>query len=417
MKTRKILHLVISLALLSSLALNLFSCVMTVKAENLMNGVTPNEVAALDELGEGNIAATDFALRLFRASYEDGDNTLISPLSVLSALAMTANGAEGDTLSQMETVFGMDREQLNLYLYSYVNSLSEGEKYKLRLANSIWFTDDGRFTAGEDFLQTNADYYGADIYKTPFNNQTLRDINSWVNQNTDGMIPKILDRIPEEAVMYLVNALSFEAEWSEIYKDYQVRNGHFTSADGERQSAKMMYCNESRYLEDDSAVGFIKLYKGSKYAFVALLPNEGVSISDYLATLDGESLSAMLESPRRVTVQTAIPRFEVEYDVEMSSILKNMGMTDAFDESLADLSSLGRHTDGNLYISRVLHKTYIKVGERGTRAGAATVVEVENESAAEPSEIKEVYLDRPFVYMLVDCENSLPFFIGTVNEL
>lgn len=414
MKKTKLALTLISLALLLSILFNLTGCV-TVQAANLMDGVTANKVNKLDDLEEQSASFTDFALRLFKATNEDGENVLISPLSVMCALSMTLNGAEGSTLTQMEDVLGMHRDELNLYLYSYITSLPRGEKYKLIQANSIWFRDDDRFSVSPDFLQTNADYYGADIYKAPFDRQTLRDINNWVKLNTDGMIPKILDDIPDSAIMYLVNALAFEAEWKEVYKKTQVRDGKFTTEDGEVQKVKLMYAEENRYLEDENATGFIKYYKDKKYAFAAILPNEGVSVSEYLASIDGEALYSMLTNSQSTTVKTAIPKFEVEYDTEMSGILKEMGMSDAFNSILADFSGIGSSTRGNIYIGRVIHKTFIEVGEKGTRAGAATVVEM-NDKAAEPSKPKEVILDRPFIYMLIDCENNVPFFIGTLMD-
>ena len=416
MKTR-ISLVIISLLLVCAMAVNLTGCTMEVHAKDLMDGITPNQVNALDDLGSQNADVTDFAIRLFKASEESGKNTLISPLSVLCALAMTANGAEEETLAQMEEVLGMTTEELNLYLYSYMQNLPQGEKYKLSLANSIWFTEDERFTVNQDFLQTNANYYGADIYKAPFDKQTLKDINNWVKQNTDEMIPEILDQIPAEAIMYLVNALAFEAEWSEIYEKHQVKDGEFTKEDGTKQDVRFMYGSEGTYLEDEKATGFMKRYKGGKYAFVAMLPNEGVSVSEYIASLDGESLNALLANPQYATVHTSIPKFETEYKVEMSEILKSMGMTEAFDMYNADFEGLGTSTGGNIYISRVLHKTFISVGEKGTKAGAATIVEMKDGAAAEPTEPKEVYLDRPFVYMLVDCENNIPFFIGTMMDV
>ena len=416
MKTR-ISLVIISLLLVCAMAVNLTGCTMEVQAKDLMDGITPNQVNALDDLGSQNADVTDFAIRLFKASEESGKNTLISPLSVLCALAMTANGAEEETLAQMEEVLGMTTEELNLYLYSYMQNLPQGEKYKLSLANSIWFTEDERFTVNQDFLQTNANYYGADIYKAPFDKQTLKDINNWVKQNTDEMIPEILDKIPDEAIMYLVNALAFEAEWMEIYEKHQVRDGKFTKEDGTKQDVEFMYGTEGTYLEDENAIGFKKYYKGGKYAFVAMLPNEGVSVSEYIASLNGESLNALLSNPQYGTVYTSIPKFETEYTVEMAEILKGMGMTEAFDMYNADFEGLGTSTAGNIYISRVLHKTFISVGERGTKAGAATVVEMADGAAAEPQEPKEVYLDRPFVYMLIDCENNIPFFIGTMMDV
>ena len=412
----KTMKKLIALILLLTMAANVVSCSMQVRAKNLMDGITPNEIAAAESLSEQNPAVTDFAVRLFKASEESGKNTLISPLSVLCALAMTANGAKEETLAQMESVLGMTKDELNIYLYSYMKKLPSGEKYKLSLANSIWFTNDESFTVNRDFLQTTADYYGADIYKSPFDQKTCKEINKWVEDNTDGMIPEILDEINPEAVMYLVNALAFDAEWAKIYRESSVKYGKFTKEDGSEQNVELMYNTENVYLEDDNASGFMKYYKDGKYAFVALLPNEGVSVSEYISSLDGKSLSEMLANAQIATVRTCVPKFETEYDVNMAEILAKMGMPDAFDSDKADFTGLGTSSVGNIYISRVIHKTFISVDEKGTKAGATTAVEMMPESAP-PTDIKKVYLNRPFVYMLVDCENNIPFFIGTMMDV
>ena len=178
----------------------------------------------------------------------------------------------------------------------------------------------------------------------------------------------------------------------------------------------MMYGTEHMYLDDGSATGFLKYYADRKYAFAALLPNDGVSVSDYVASLTGEGLMNTLHNTQNVEVKTAIPKFESEYSVEMSDILKAMGMTDAFDGTKADFTGLGSLDDGNIFIGRVLHKTYIAVDEKGTKAGAATAVEMSG-SSAPLEELKTVYLDRPFVYMLIDCETNLPIFIGTAMDI
>ena len=409
-------RLLISLLLLCAIAVNTVGCGAEVQAKDLMKGIISGEVSALADLSTGNEKVTDFAVRLFKASEKSGENTLISPLSVLLALSMTANGAEGETLEQMQAVLGMTTEKLNQYLYSYMKGLHRNEKNKLHLANSIWFTEDKRFTVKQEFLQTVADYYGADIFKAPFNRQTCKDINRFVEQNTDGMIPEILDRIPKDAVMYLVNALAFEAEWAEVYGKHQVREGVFTKEDGKEQKAEFMYGSEELYLEDDKATGYMKYYKDKKYAFAAMLPRDGVSVSEYVGQLDGKALNALLRNPQHTTVQTSIPKFETEYDVEMSDILKGMGMTDAFDGGRADFEGLGISEGGNIFINRVIHKTFISVGEQGTKAGAATGVET-NDGSMKPAKEVKVYLDRPFVYMLVDCENHIPFFIGTMTDV
>ena len=408
----------IVILLVLAMTLGLTAC-SQVSANDLMKDVPAKAVDVLPDMDAGAAAAADFGVRLFKTSMVEGENTLISPLSVLYALAMTANGADGETLAQMEQVLGMDCNNLNSYMLAYLDLLPETKDYKMSLANSIWFKDDPNFAIEQSFLQTNADYYGAGAYKAAFDEGTRNDINNWVKEHTDGMIPEIIDEIPDEAIMYLVNALAFDAKWADEYEEHQIREGRFTMEDGTRQDVDMMHSEEYTYLEDDLATGFIKYYKDRKYAFVAMLPNEGVSVSQYVDSLTGEHLRELLNNPLYLTVFASIPKFETEYDIEMSEVLQEMGMTDAFDWQVADFSRLGTYNvDGmNICIKRVLHKTFISVSEQGTRAGAATAVEMVAEGAMEIVEFKEVVLDRPFVYMLIDCETNLPFFIGTMMNV
>lgn len=414
MKKRFAVTKIILLLLVCSLPLS--GCGAAVNAVDLMDGIEPKTgVNNVDITGYGATAATDFAVRLLQNCTDGNENAVISPVSVLMAMAMTANGADGETLSQMESVFGMNMDELNEYLRAYMQSLPQGDKYKLDIANSIWFRDSDNFSADESFLQANADFYNAGAFKAPFDNSTLRDINRWVEDNTDGMIKDILSDISEDAVMYLVNAVAFDAEWQNIYYETDVREGVFTCADGSAKTADFMYSDEYAYIEDEMAAGFMKYYSDGKYAFAALLPDEGVVMEDYIASLTGEKINKMLSesSETGYTVHASIPKFECEYSSEMSGVLSNMGMTDAFDLADADFSRLGT-ADDNIYINRVLHKAFIEVGEKGTRAGAATVVEMDNGAAAfeDESTIKTVHLDRPFVYMIIDCESMIPAFIG-----
>ncbi len=385
-------------------------------AENLMDGVEPEKVSDVIDLKTKNAAVTDFALRLLKASEDGEGNTLLSPLSVLCALSMTVNGAQGETLEEMESVLGMTRDELNLYIYTYIKNLPRGEKYKLSIANSIWLKDDESFVVNGHFLQTNANYYGADIYKTPFNEQTIKDINNWVSDKTDGMIPEIIDSFPDDTVISLINTLAFDAEWLSIYYDSQVRENDFTKEDGTKQKVEFMYDSVNNYLEDENATGFMRYYKGRKYAFVALLPKEGISVSDYISSLDGESLNKLLENSRNREVKTSIPKFETEYFSEMSDVLKSMGMNKAFTFHQAEFGGIGIAGEEPLRISRVIHKTYISVAEKGTKAGAAAEVDIDPEEGFDIRP-KEVYLNRPFLYMIVDTENNIPFFIGTMMDV
>ena len=372
---------------------------------SLLTGVTASERGeAADAAG----LAADFTVGLFNAAYEGGD-ALISPVSVLAALAMAETGARGETLAQMEEVFGVDAETMRLALSAYMSSVAGTEA---KTANAIWFRDDGSFTPNEDFLADCASFAGADVFADEFTAALAGEINGWIKEHTDGMIKDVLDEIDPSAVMYLVNALAFEADWAEQYEEYQVRDGEFI-ADGGVKTVEMMYSDEHVYLEGNGFTGFMKPYKGGRYAFAALLPDETSSLEALLGSLTGETLADALENAQNTPVETATPGFSSEYAAELSETLMGMGMADAFDGEAADFSGMGRSALGNIYINRVLHKTFIDVTPQGTRAGAATVVEMNAESAME--DVKQVYLDRPFAYMIVDTQYNIPLFFGVVT--
>lgn len=362
-------------------------------------------------------AVTDYAIELFKRSNSVDGNTLVSPVSVMLALGMTANGADGETLKAFEEVLGkgMSIDEINAYYKSYVDSLPNTEESKLTIANSIWIKNLTDLDVSSDFLRTNKNYYNSHIYKTDFNKETVDDINKWVSDNTDGMIEIIINEIPSETLMMLINAIAFDAEWVDVYEEDQVRDTDFTKADGSIQSVEGMYGSENVYIEDEDTTGFIKEYKNG-YSFVALLPDEGISIEDYVADMTGEKYRALMDNKQSVLTHTMIPKFKYEYSVEMDEILKDMGIKDAFSSKAADFSNMAGYEGGNIYIGKVLHKTFIEMGEKGTRAAAVTAVMMDCGTAM-PEEYKEVYLDRPFVYMIVDNETNTPIFIGTVTEI
>lgn len=384
------------------------------KATLLSKEIGDDEVAKLTLTDRYVSAVADFSFKLFKTSRTAGANTLISPLSVQLALAMTANGADGQTLSQMEQVLGngLSKSELNEYWAGYRERLPNDLKTKLRIANSIWFRDEAnRLTVEPDFLKTNADYYLAEVYKAAFDQQTLTDINTWVSNKTDGMIDSVLDEIKEESEMYLINAVTFEGKWKKPYDKHDVSEGTFTAVDGSKQSAKFMYSHEATYLDDGRATGFLKPYHSDGYSFAALLPNENVPIDEYIESLDAKQFLKTLQQAEATNVNAVMPKFSYDYEIELNEPLKALGMPDAFSGTAANFTKLGKSTLGNLYIDNVLHKTFIAVDELGTKAGAATKVEIVPESAMQARMVK---LDRPFVYAIIDNETKLPVFLGTV---
>jgi len=403
--------------LLSASLLFISACAKTEpEYQDLMENIIGENVSVLETLSDGDKAYHDFALKVFKESLNKDKNTLISPLSVIYALGLTANGADGNTLSQMEDVFGIKIDALNEYLYSYAKQKEEKTEAKLNIANSIWFTDDeSRLKISESFLKTNATYYKAAANKADFKNpQTVNDINNWVKENTDGTIDKIINEISPDSIMFLINALSFEAEWMEIYEKKSIKDGEFITSDQKKIKTEFMHSSGEKYLWEENAEGFMKKYNGG-YAFAALLPKEGMSLEEYVNSLTGEKISNILNgknppiSEYEVTASVALPKFETEYELEMSYIFQNLGMKDAFTPK-ADFSKLGENNQA--HIGKILHKTFISVDERGTKAGAVTSVDIKD--GAFESVTKQITLNRPFLYMLVDTTTNTPIFIGTM---
>lgn len=349
-------------------------------------------------------AMADFALSLLQSSHTAGENTILSPYSVYIALALSANGAQGHTLAQMETLLGMPISTLN----PYIPNLQQTAGSELEEANSVWVHEE--LAVEETFLQTLKNYYEAQVYTTPFNDSTLEAMNQWIREQTADRIPQALDQMNPNAVMYLINALAFDAQWEKIYNTHQITDQPFYSTAGE-QTVEMMSSKESIYLEDGNATGFIKDYAGGRYSFLALLPNEGTTLEDYLSTLSGESLLHTVKNGQTCSVMTSMPKVSLETSVEMKDVLQSMGMTDAFGME-ADFGGIEKSK--NLFISRILHKTYLQVDEAGTQAGAVTIEEIVYKGF--DLNQKHVCLNRPYVMGIYDHSNNCFLFLGTVEN-
>ena len=384
------------------------------QAQDLTKTISARDVDTTGALSDTTTqAATDFCVELFQESCLTGDNALLSPASVLYAMAMAANGAQGDTLTQMEAAFGMSIQDLDQYLAAFQEAIPR--KSGVSIANSLWLRDTENLNVEESFLQTNADYFDPDIYLAPFDGTTVADINRWVDARTDGMIPHLADQLSESTVICLINALTFEQKWEEVYEKDQVRPGTFTLEDGTERTVELMYSEEAYFLEDEDTLGFLKYYQGRDYAFVALLPEEGMPLAEYAASLTGEKLCRMLRNIQEGIVSAALPKFQMEDTLSLAAPLASMGITDAFDPGLADFSALGSCGSGPLYISEVLHKTFLSVDEQKTKAAAATLVAMD--AGAECFVGREVILDRPFLCLLIHCETGLPLFMGAVMDI
>ncbi len=411
----KNLRIIGILVVLSLVLTQLSGCAIGVQAEDLTEGLerrTPETVALDDTFYTGQLG---FSLSLFQqVAGKNVENLLLSPLSVSVALAMAVNGADGATAQEMLKVLGgYSAEELHGYLSTWMRNLPSDKNAKLQMADSIWYRDTHDLAVSQEFIQANIDYYDAALYQSPLDESAVEDINHWVDQHTDGMIQKLVDYIKPETMLMLINALAFEAKWSQPYEKSDVYEDDFHASDGTKGLAKFMRSTQSRYLEEDSAIGFLRPYKGGNYSFGALLPNEGVELKDYIQSLTTEGLRSTLKNVQNQTVEAHLPKFSNAYSVELNSMLEAMGMPTAFfpDADFSNMSNL------DLHIGQVLHKTFIEVNEKGTKAAAVTGISMDKWSSEEPEEPKVIKLDRPFIYFILDETTDLPIFIGTVTSI
>ena len=357
-------------------------------------------------------AYSRYTVKMLKNCITEGKNSMISPLSIMMALAMTANGADGETLSQLEELFGLTIDELNRYLYAYILKTEEGDN-TLAIADSIWIRHN--FVAiREEFLSTNKTYYHADVFEGAFDEGTVKNINNWVSEKTNGMIDKLLEFLSADDFMVLVNAICFEGKWEAPYEEYQVRKHDFTCYNKETSDIDCMFSQESGYLCGEGYEGFIKPYKNYEYSFVAVLPDEDTDIYEFIDAMPEDFFDNITDGKEPVSVDAMIPKFKSEYGIMLKEILMEMGVTDAFGGG-ADFSKMCEEDDG-VCIDEVIHKTFIEVDENGTRAAAATGVIMKGESC-EVTQTKSVYLDRPFVYAIIDNETGIPVFVGNCIEI
>jgi len=378
---------------------------------DLMKGISMAAPTGKSISNEFINATAEFTFDLFKAGLNEEKNSLLSPLSVMIALSMTGNGAVSNSLAEMEGLFGdISIDDLNEYLYTYVNSLPSEQKAKLAIANSIWF-DKERITVYDDFLETNAQYYDAGVFSADFGKEaTVQDINNWIKANTMDMIDEVIKEIDGDTVMFLINAVAFDAEWEKPFGYQLTHEADFKKLDGSTVKVEMMSSDteDDYYIATDDAVGFRKDYSGGEYSFIALLPNEDVDFYDYINSFTGEKFISAAESATKTRVAIGLPKFSYAYDVNLVDPLKSLGMVSPFGGGLNDI---GESPLGDLYISDVVHNTFIQVDELGTKAGAVTVVTINAESMP-----PTVVLNRPFVYAIVDNSTNIPVFVGTVID-
>ena len=340
-----------------------------------------------------------FAAELLRQTRREGENTLVSPLSVALALGMTANGAAGDTLAEFQDLFGMDLDTLNAYCVKALRDYSDlGGSTRSTLINSLWCDPD--LTLEDEFIARCQQNYGAELYQTDLQDAaTVRAVNEWVSKATEGLIPKTVEEFSEDAVLALVNAIylqnQFEGPFETPHSDWTM---DFTAADGTVSHPRGMHngIREEWYLSHAGGSGALLPYDDGRLGFLLMLPEEGTDLSDYLSGWDGTTVKNLLDSREERRVSLTVPKYELEWSGSLAEVLPEMGLSGAFDVAAADFSAMGHSDKGPLFIGDVIHKTALKVNEKGTEAAAVTAV-IMDAGAAMPTDLIELRFDRPFV--------------------
>ena len=355
---------------------------------------------------------------------DENANVLISPASIMFAFGLAENGAKGKTRTQLENVIygGLKTSSTNEILCKLMTDMESNKKVKWNVANSIWIKDQKGVNVKKNYLKTAVRYYDSEIYKAPFTNNTVRDINRWVNTNTNKMIPKIVNELDESTIMCLINATAFEGSWAEPFDKNQITKSEFTNLNSSVKTVNMLHSREKEYFKLNGAYGFKKTYKGGDYAFVGIEMPEGVKPADYISKLSknpGTFNKALSSMKRDKDVHISMPEYKLDYDVEMSDTIRKMGATYAFSKEKANLYNMfEKDKNSNYYFSAVLHKTHIEVDKNGTKAAAATAVIVNKVTSVEVTKPRlDIDLDHPFVYAIIDTKTKMPLFIGVVNSL
>ena len=358
----------------------------------------------------------NFGAELLKEVVKDkkGVNTLVSPLSAAVCLAMIANGAEGETLGEFENVLGGNIFDINAFLNGIISKNDENVK----LADSVWIRN-GEVNIEESYLKTVKEVYNSEIYKSDFDAQTVKDVNNWCANKTDGMIPEIIERIERYDVLYAINALLFDAKWQNKYEKKNIYKRNFVSYDNVTKSVDMMHSAEDAYLDFGNAQGFLRDYLGGNYSFLGILPNEETDIYDFVGSLTGEKYYNAFKSRKSVRVNAGIPEFTFDYSANLSSQLQAMGIKKAFDRDEAEFDKMGRTADdNNLYLGYFLHKTRIELDRNGTKAAAISFGGAKgNDVASQPEETHTIILNRPFMFGIVDNSTGLPLFLGVVTNI
>ena len=339
------------------------------------------------------------------------ENICLSPLSAQFAMSMVANGAEGKTKKEILDAMKLGdnaNEKGRRLLDDIATKTIWNENSDVRIANSIWIKDG--LDVKQDFVDTNKKYFDALVESAEFNQETVKRVNDWCNENTNGKIPTILDRLTENDRMLLINALYFKAAWSKPFQERNTTDKKFTTEKGEEIKVPMMMMRSNEPFYRDDAVAMVSKKLQGGYSMLFILPSEGVKC-DEAAEYVAKDFDTFLKNMEVKDVSLSLPKFTTDFGMSLKNTLANLGIKRAF----GGKAQFGGISDEALYISDVVQKTYINVNEKGTEAAAVTVA-VAGLLSMRPPKIEVITFDRPFIYAIIKDNGNQVMFAGKVGN-
>jgi serine protease inhibitor len=360
----------------------------------------------------------NFGLKLFQAvnASDKSDNIFISPLSVSLALGMTLNGANGQTYEDMKHTLelnGLNEKEINEAYQSLIDLLLNlDEKVIFEIANSIWPKEG--YPVLPTFMEINQKYFYSEAKPLDFSRSDAVDIiNTWISDKTHGKIENMLDYIPGDAVMYLINAIYFKGTWTYQFDEELTKTENFYGTPQNPIDCQMMKISGNWLYYQDNHVQIADLpYGDSLFSMTVILPNTSQSIGELISQLSPEKWTEYFDALDYNFGTIMMPKLKLDYKLLMNDALISLGMGIAFSGG-ADFSRINGY--GNLFISRVIHQSFVQIDEEGTEAAAATIVELRETSGMGPTGFF-MRADRPYVFVLRERVNNTILFIGKISR-
>ncbi len=381
------------------------------------SGITNPVVRELTPLEKQLVSSSsEFGFNLFKKinKVEAQNNIFISPLSVSMALGMALNGASGTTYDAMKSTLefsSLTKQQINETYQSLIGLLTKSDpKVTFNIANSIWYKN--TFNFKKEFIDINKKYFNAEVESLDFtNNNSVNIINNWVNEKTNGKISKIVEKIPQNIIMYLINAIYFKGTWKYEFNKKSTQQDIFNDINGNQITCNMMAQKNKFLYYSNSDLQIIDLpYGNENFSMVVILPVWGKNVNEVIEQLDKNTWNNYLSNLKKEEGTIQLPKFKLENKYLLNKVLKQLGMEIAFDKGKADFTIMNK--SGGIYIDEVLHKTFVQVDEEGTEAAAVTSVSFGATSIGGNGFLMRV--DRPFVFIIKEKNSNSILFMGKV---